>query len=382
LFEFWGDLVVALVSFSKTVYLKNILSFLRVMVTNKRVDFLIIGQGLAGSCLTLQLWKKRKDVFVIDHPNPNSASIVAAGLFNPVTGKLMTKTWMADQLFSYLHTFYRESEQILNERFFYPIPLYRPFLSVEEQNEWMGKSSGTAMEQYIDQVFSHSQFDNEVTNPFGGLLLKNCGYVDTNGLIDMVRSTLIEKGCFECETFNENELEALENSVRYKGIEANKIIYCNGIDSLKSRFFRQLPIRPLKGEALLIRLDQTLKRIYNRGVYVVPTNSEGVYKVGATYNAKDKSEGSTEEGKEELIERLSALIRVPFEILKQEWGLRPTSIDRKPIIGSLPTHPNVVIFNGLGTKGVSLAPFFSNQLVNWLIKEGQIESSVNVNRFS
>jgi glycine oxidase len=352
------------------------------MARDKKVDFLIIGQGLAGSCLALQLWKKNKDLFVIDNPSPNSASIVAAGLFNPVTGKLMTKTWMADQLFSYLHTFYRESEQILNERFFYPSPLYRPFLSIEEQNEWMGKSAGTAMQQYIDQIFSTSNFEAEVNDPFGGLLLKTCGYLNTNRMIGSVRKKLIEKQRFESEIFDESELEVLENSIRYRGIEAGKIIYCNGLGSLKSRFFQQLPIRPLKGEVLLVRLNQTLKRIYNRGVYIVPTDSERVYKVGATYNAKDTSEGVTGEGKAELIERLSALIRMPFEVLGQEWGLRPTTIDRKPIIGSLSTHPNVVIFNGLGTKGVSLAPFFSNQLVNWLVGEGEIESSVNVNRFS
>jgi glycine oxidase len=367
--------------FAKTVYLKIYVIFAP-MAQDKKMDFLIIGQGLAGSCLAMQLWKKGKDFFVIDNLNLNAASVVAAGLFNPVTGKLMTKTWLADKLFSYLHTFYTDSEQVLERKFFYPTPLYRPFLSVEEQNEWMGKSSGSGMGQYIEQVFSDSHFDDEVKNPFGGLLLKNCGYVDTNRMIDAVRSVLIQKQRFETETFNENELEILENSVRYKGIEADKIIYCDGIGSLKSRFFQHLPIRPLKGEVLLIRLNQTLKRIYNRGVYVVPTTADGTYKVGATYNSKDKSEGVSPEGKEELLEALSALIRIPFKVLKQEWGMRPTSIDRKPIIGSLPSHPNVVIFNGLGTKGVSLAPFFSNQLVNWLIKEGEIESSVDVNRFS
>jgi glycine oxidase len=352
------------------------------VASHKKIEFLLIGQGIAGSCLALQLWNKGKDFFVIDNPSPHSASSVAAGLFNPVTGKLMTKTWMADDLFSYLHSFYSDAEQFLNQKFFYPTPLYRPFLSVEEQNEWMGKSTAPGMKQYVDQVFPKAKFEDEVNNPFGGLLLKGCGYVDTNALLNAVRKKLMESKCFESAFFDENELEFSNGGIRYRGLEAEKIIFSNGLGSLQSKFFKHLPIRALKGEVLIIRLNQRLKRIYNRGVYVVPYETEFVYKVGATYNTKNQLEGATQEGKQELIDKLNALIRMPFEVLNQEWGFRPTTVDRKPIIGAISTHPNVVIFNGLGTKGVSLAPFFSNQLVNWLVKEGKIASAVDVNRFS
>jgi glycine oxidase len=352
------------------------------VAVRKKIEFLLIGQGLAGSCLALQLWKKGKDFFVIDHPSPHAASSVAAGLFNPVTGKLMTKTWMADELFSYLHSFYSEAEQFLNHKFFYPTPLYRPFLSIEEQNEWMGKSTSPGMKQYVDQVFSMAEYVDEVNNSFGGLLLKGCGYVDTNALLNAVRKKLVESVRFESAFFDENELAFSPGGITYRGLEAEKIIFCNGLGSLQSKFFKDLPIRPLKGEVLIIRLNQMLKRIYNRGVYVVPTKTQYVYKVGSTYNTKDQSEGATQEGKQELREKLEALIRMPFEVLSQEWGFRPTTVDRKPIMGAISTHPNVVIFNGLGTKGVSLAPFFSNQLVNWLVNEGEITPAVDVNRFS
>src|SRR6478609_6743743 len=110
------------------------------MSSQVKVDYLIIGQGLAGSCLALQLLKRGKCVFVFDEPEKNRASLIAAGLFNPVTGKLMTKTWKADKLFDYLHSFYPEAEEFLKSKFYYPFPLYRPFISIEEQNEWMGKS--------------------------------------------------------------------------------------------------------------------------------------------------------------------------------------------------------------------------------------------------
>jgi glycine oxidase len=348
----------------------------------RKIDSLIIGQGLAGSCLALQLWNKGRDFFVFAKADSNAASKVAAGLFNPITGKSMTKTWRADELFPYLHSFYSEVESFLNEKFYYPTPLYRPFLSVQEQNEWMGKSAEIGLGDYIDQIFASPHFEEQVINPFGGLLLKSCGFVDTNRLMDSVREKLIENQRFESDVFDENEVKFVDGKVRYRGFEADNIIYCNGAGALQSKFFKHLPIRPLKGEVVVIRLRETLDRIYNRGVYVVPAGAKNVYKVGATYTVKDKSVGITSEGKAELMDRLTALIPMPFEVIGQEWGMRPTTPDRKPMLGSHPDHPNVVIFNGLGTKGVSLAPFFSNQLVNWLIGNGEIDPTVNVNRFS
>lgn len=62
-------------------------------------DYLIVGQGIAGTLLTHFLLKKNKKFLVADLYNPNSASSVAAGLFNPVTGRRLVKTWKADSIF-------------------------------------------------------------------------------------------------------------------------------------------------------------------------------------------------------------------------------------------------------------------------------------------
>ena len=78
----------------------------------KKFDFIVVGQGLAGSAVALQLLKRNRKILVIDRLNPNSSSRVAAGLFNPVTGRNLVKTWMADELFSSLHAFYREADVV------------------------------------------------------------------------------------------------------------------------------------------------------------------------------------------------------------------------------------------------------------------------------
>lgn len=351
------------------------------MSVETKVDFIIVGQGLAGSVLALELVKRKKNIIVFDEPEKNRASLIAAGLFNPVTGKLMTRTWKAAELFSALRFFYSEAEQVIKKKCFYPMPLYRPFLSVEEQNEWMGKSAESGMLDHIEKVFAHSTYGSDVNDYFGGLLLKNCGYLDTTAFLSGVRQMLIESNCFKDVYFDETKVGWSDREVRYEGIRADKIIYANGLGAQQSIFFNQLPLRALKGETLLIKTASTFERIYNRGVYLVPVGEKGVYKVGATYNTKDKTGAATAEGKSELVEKLNGLIKVSYDIIGQDWGFRPTTPDRRPVLGAHPDHPNLVIFNGLGTKGVSLAPYFASQMAQWLCGEGEIEKAVRVSRF-
>jgi glycine oxidase len=340
-------------------------------------DYIIVGQGLAGSCLALQLLKHGKRILVIDRYDEHSATQVAAGLFNPITGRLMTKTWKADVLFPYLHEFYRDAEQFTDERFFYPMPLYRPFISVEEQNEWMGKSTNAELTKYIGKVHITPIDHALVRNKFGGLSLKQCGYLDTAKFTQAVRNVMVKQASLLEEFFDESALTFTSRGVEYGGYRASKIIFCQGVQSLAGKLFSWLPIRPLKGETLSIQTDHIISSIYNRGVYVVP----GIWKVGATYQANDLTPAVTDRARLELTEKLDELITFPYEITTQSWGMRPTTPDRKPILGPHPNHQEVVIFNGLGTKGVSLAPYFSGVLAAWLENKAPINKEVDIERY-
>jgi glycine/D-amino acid oxidase-like deaminating enzyme len=137
----------------------------------------------------------------------------------------------------------------------------------------------------------------------------------------------------------------------------------------------------LKGETLTISLNEKPKAIFNRGVYIVPTQKDNLYTVGATYQPKDVTPGLTMEAKAELEEKLKALIKIPYRVDHQNWGIRPTTPDRRPMLGAHPAHKNVNIFNGLGTKGVSLAPYFSGVLADWIEGNSEIPWEVNIERF-
>lgn len=338
-----------------------------------------MGLGIAGACLAMQLIRRNKKILVLDLPEQNRASAVAAGLFNPVTGIRIVKTWKADELFPYLHQFYSRLEADLGTRFYYPAPLYIPFRSFAEQNEWMSRSQHKNFSEYLLNVETKPMFSDEVKDPLGGILLTRTGYIDTTTFIESIRTYLLDSDSYWHHKIDDERVHTDGPEIKYESITADKIIYCTGIHVKDGKFFDWLPIHALKGEVLTIRTEKPLNRIYNRGVYAVGLATHE-YKVGATYQLKDIKEGVTEEGRIELELKLKDLLNVEFTTSHQDWGIRPSTRDRRPFMGEHPTVKNILIFNGLGTKGVSLAPYFSGQLADHLVNGVKLEEEANITR--
>ena len=345
-----------------------------------RVEYLIVGAGIAGSVLADHLIKAGKSIFVIDDPNLSNSSRVAGGLYNPITGRQMVKTWNCDQLFDYLIPYYQQLEEQLGEKFLFDIPIYRPFFSIEEQNEWMAKSAEEAYEPYIGQIKSKPMLPDEVSNPHGGLLLNKSGYLDTEVFLTAFKAHLISISRFKEESFDFNDLKRKALGFEYRNIEASKVIFCDGRISIDNPYFSWLPFNLVKGELLFFKSDVMPRVIYNRGVFVIPLG-DGLCKCGSTYDHNDLDEIPTNKARNELLDRVKKLINFDFEIIDQKAGVRPATRDRKPFIGEHPEEKGIWVFNGLGTKGVSLAPFYARQLVRHLEGQESLDSEVNIDRF-
>ncbi|WP_373522926.1 NAD(P)/FAD-dependent oxidoreductase [Aquiflexum sp.] len=344
------------------------------------VDFLLIGQGLAGTVLSFRLLEVGAKVLVIDQPEANLSSRVAAGLYNPITGKKMAKTWNADLLFPEIEPLYQKMEFLLTSKFLFSKNIYRPFLTIEEQNEWMGKSGELGFQDYFDQIHTKS-FYPEVVNPNGGIMLKNSGYLNINKLLDDYSIYLKKEGLLLEEKFQEDLLEISEDGIVYKGIKARGIVYCNGLGAMESRFFRNLPFAPVKGEILDIKQGFIPNEIINRGVFRISLPN-GLHRVGSTYTKDDLDLGPTEKSKKEILEKLGKLISVPLEeVIYHRYGIRPATRDRKPFIGKHTAYKSVYIFNGFGAKGVSLIPYYSKKMVEMLFHGGELEKDVNIKRW-
>jgi glycine/D-amino acid oxidase-like deaminating enzyme len=345
-----------------------------------KVDYLIVGQGLAGTVLAHTLEQAGKSILVIDADVPSSASKVAAGIYNPITGKRLVKTWMADELFPAAHQFYSAFEQFLHTKFLFPLPIYRPFSHEDERDEWLKKSMGEEFAAYISKEPPHTELAQYINNPIGGIAFQQGGYVEIAGMLELYRTHLIQSQCLLAETFDYQALNHTETGISYKHIQADKIIFCEGFNGKDNPYFNYLPLAGAKGEIIIIKTQEPLPNwIISKGVYVAPT-SEGFYRIGATYDWADLDPNITQKGKDELVEKLQAIIKIPFEVIAHQAAIRPTVKDRRPLIGCHADFLNYYIFNGMGTKGVLLAPYFAAHLAQHLLHNTPLLHEVNITR--
>src|SRR5690606_17506180 len=132
------------------------------------------------------------------------------------------------EIFLYLHDFYTTAERLTEKKFFHAKPIYRPFGSIMDQNEWMGKSADPAFRNFIAEVCTKPIGINGINDPFGGLLLNNSGYLDTLTYLQAVREYIASENTFVDSHFNEEDLQILHDRIEYQGWRACKIIFCLG----------------------------------------------------------------------------------------------------------------------------------------------------------
>lgn len=351
---------------------------------SKKVDYIIVGQGLAGSILALTLLNQGKFVVVIDNARPNTASKIAAGLFNPVVFKRLVKSWLSDDLLPYMDSFYPEMEKLLGEKFYFSKRILKPFAEEQEKTLWLKKTE-EEVGKYLNEIIYSEDLNGIVYNPLGISEVKHAGNLDTIIFLNACKEYLKKKNLFIEEEFDYAKILMNENSVNYKDISATKIIFCEGYKTTENPFFNWLPFKLTKGETIIMKLlgghKIPFEIVINKAVFILPLGNN-TYKVGATYEWEDLSEKTTEKGKSELVEKLEKVLKVPFEIIHHQAGIRPTVNDRRPLIGIHPEHPQLAVFNGMGTKGVMLAPFFANQFVNFLELKTPLNREVDISRFS
>lgn len=346
----------------------------------EKVDYLIVGQGIAGSLLAFELLKAGKTIHILNEEKEHTSSMKAGGLYNPVTGKTMVKTWLADELFLDLENYYRSIEEVTGENFLFSKPIYRPFFNYAEQNDWSAKADLPEFSPFIRSLLTSSLGIPDVEDPFGGLLLNLSGHLELPIMLPALRKYFISKGSYTAEVFQYDQLILSENGVKYKGLEAEQVFFCEGPDAAHNPFWNWLPFRPVKGETLKIKVALDDDKIINRGVFILPKN--GAHTVGATYDHKRLDYEPSVEGISQLKDRLEKVYKGKYEVISTSAGVRPATFDRRPFIGIHPDHAQVGVFNGFGTKGVSLVPFFAAQLVSYLKGDGEIMPEADIKRVS
>lgn len=344
----------------------------------KQFDFLIVGQGLAGTLLAYQLIKRNKTFLVFNDKRQLSSSQVAAGMFNPVGGKRMLKTYMTEILLEHADKTYRELERFLDTKFYFPEKILHVFQNEEERLKADKSLDSEAVSKYI--TVNNEIYENLNTD-FGSIIINEGGWVNTHKFLESFEKYLITNQQIIFEKINYDELLIKNSQCLYKDMSFKKVIFCEGYKSTENPFFKYLPFQLSKGEIINIKADDLPKDyILKKGIYLVYLGNN-TYKVGASNEWKDLSLSRTDKGVNFLKEKLSLFLKNEYQITEKFAGIRPTVLDKKPLLGEHPEYSNLYIFNGLGTKGVMLSPYLSEIMVNYLIKSENIPDEFNINRF-
>jgi len=342
-------------------------------------DYLIIGQGIAGSVLAMTLLEQGKQVFVVDSPNENTSSAIAAGIMNPITGKRMTVSWKADEFFPEAMDFYKRVESQLKLSFLSEHPVVRVFSSIAEQNDWSAKWQDEKYQNFIKNDITKITENPAVPSPFGSLEVTGGGRLDTNGFLNGVKDKLQQQGCYRQSHVTESEIKAEEDYVQVSDITAKKVIFCTGYDPTHWGF---LPFTPMKGEVLELeskelKSDKTLVG----GCFLSPIENDTYY-AGATYDWRNIDLNKTDNARKEILDKVAKFTQTNFTVIAHKVGIRPAVKDRRPLLGAHPTMKNTFLFSGLGSKGVSMAPKLVIHLLAYIEAGIPLDEEMDLKRFA
>lgn len=342
-------------------------------------DYLIIGSGLAGIAFSEIALQHDKTIKVYENHSQNSSTI-AGGLYNPVILKRFSEVWKSQEQIDLVNHFYAELESKLNSKLDFKIPIFRKLFSVEEQNNWFVASDKPNLAPFLSTSINHKKYDG-IDSPFGYGQVMQSGYVDTSELLKKYHEFLISKQVLKLETFLYEDLVINTDFVLYKNEKYRQVVFAEGYGIHANPYFSLLPLDGTKGELLIIKAPNlNLDVIIKSSVFILPLGND-LYKIGATYNWEDKTPTPTEEGKQELLSHLKELLSCDFEVVNHLAGIRPTVKDRRPMVGTHPKHSNLHVLNGLGTRGVMLAPAMAKVLFNYIEKAEPLDPAVDIKRF-
>lgn len=339
-------------------------------------NYIIVGQGIAGTLLGYFLGKAGKSYIYVDDGHQTAASKIAAGIFNPITGRRYVKSWLIDSLFPFAKQTYCDIEKELKVPIFHEQTLLRALFNHVEENQWLMRSDLPENTAYVVPKPSYGAYQDKIQKPYSFFELDQAGRTDIKQLIETFRKTadVLE------ESFDYEGIKFLKKQVEYKGITADKIIFCEGFKARENPFFSSLDYQATKGEILLVKIPNAhFDKILKHKLYIVPYGKD-IYWVGATNDWKQINTQTTEEARRYLENRLSSFLEIPFEIIAHQAAVRPTVKDRRPFLGLHPQYEQLAIFNGLGTKGASLAPYWSKIMSDFLTKNITLPSDVDIKR--
>ena len=343
-----------------------------------QIDILIVGQGLAGSLLAWTLLEHGFSIMIVDTGEQN-ASQVAAGLINPVTGQRLVKSKEVDYLLPAAMAYFQRVSEAFKQVFFVSMPMLR---ILKNDREHVVASQRLTESEYQGFLSFFAETSACANAKFGMLEQQQTGYLKTRLLLKTLRDFYRAKGVYRRVRLDYNDV-VLQPRLKWLDIEPSHIVFCEGHEAVKNPWFGNLPFQPAKGEILSCQTSAQLPTyILNFGHWLIPTG-EQTFRVGATFEPGCRDTLPSEKSQTALLNSALKIMPAlaPIEVQDHQAGVRPTTLDKQPFIGSHPRYSKLHIFNGFGAKGSLQIPWHSIQFAQSLRQQGVIFNKAQVSRY-
>lgn len=336
------------------------------------VDALIIGQGLAGTTLAWALLRLKARLVICDDPAHSGASMVAAGLATPVTGRALRVRGDFAEDMAYCRHSYRLAEMATGQRFWQEKTALRLFADASS----MAKARAAAASHPDHLVLGG-------TPPAGLAPLVEVGEMpqaarlDVAGYCNASRTAFEQLGCFAAARVAPSDVEPgdLDVHVATGPWRARVVIWCGGAADSNNAWLPDEALRPARGEMIRVHLPglATSSVMHRAGHWLRPLLGANEYQFGATYDHDDPVPHITDRARATLMGNLSNWIEHEPRLIDQVAGVRPVAADRQPFARAHAVHRRVLMFNGLGSHGVLAAPRLAHDLAKTIVNMARVD---------
>ena len=370
-------------------------------------DVIVVGAGVIGSAIAYYLSRDGAKVVMLEQDSIGSgASAHATGSF----GRLGTEFNPGPSFLAALESYRMLSDLVApleEETDMDLLCQRRPSLrlAIEEDEEGLIKELMEWQREFVDILWIDGD-DVRKLEPRLSTDIRGAVYENESIQLDSYRFTLAlaraaESYGAKTELRKVTGLE--KNGSRITGVHStggdflcDAVVLATGAwsDECAEWLNFPVPVRPLKGERLLLKYDgeplQVIISSPRRGHMI--SRLDGLLSVGSTagrdYDDKELYLGvefdrrPTERARLEILQR--AIDVFPgledAQLVQQLAGSRPLSVDGMPIVGPVPGWEGVMLAMGHGTKGIHLAPITGRVIADYILR-GRTEVPVDMTSF-
>jgi glycine oxidase ThiO len=333
----------------------------------RTADVVVLGAGLVGLAVAAEAAARGASVLLVGETRFGEASPAGAGMLAPGAEGAELQSDVVMRFGIAGRDLYPSFLSALASETGTSVPFDRNgILELVDDGEPATRPHGT---EWIDARALRA-LEPDLGDFAGAVLHPNDGAVDNFVLLAAMRRRVELRRTIEtvrASARSVNVLAARPRVILEDGdvLEGGSLVVATGawaaqLDGLP----RPLPVRPVRGQLLMLERALARHVIYGGGGYVVPRRYPGAPEsfdrtiIGATMEEAGFDSNTTPEG----LVYLSAIAHrvAPGSASAQplsHWaGLRPVTPDRLPILGRDPDAPHLLYACGHGRNGILLAP--------------------------